>query len=86
MMAWGKNCNTWDTSLDLANLEEFNYGEIAEDKLVMTTWHEDEPLKEVFWFSKNNAFHPVIELKNTLILHISNANKEKEYLTKFKNA
>ena len=86
MMAWGNDCTSWDNSVDQANLEEFNYGDIPEQKFVMTTWHEDESLKEVFWFSKNNAFHPVVELETTLILHISCKNKEKEYLTEYNNA
>ena len=80
MMAWGEDCSSWDTSVDLANCEEFEYGDIPEEKFVMTTWHENEPLKEVFWFSKNNAFHPTVEINDTLLLHISQENKEKEFL------
>lgn len=49
MMAWGKDCSGWDDSDDFANLEEFDSGDGPEDKFVMTTWHENEPLKEVFW-------------------------------------
>jgi len=83
MMAWGKECSSWDDSVDFANLEEFNYGEIPEDKFVMTTWHENEPLNEVFFFSKENGIHPTVDLKNTLLLHISNSNKENEYLNEY---
>ena len=72
MMAWGKECSTWDDSVDTANLEIFNYKNIPDDKFVMTTWHEDELLKEVFWFSKHSADHPEIEISSTLVLHISN--------------
>jgi len=86
MMAWGKNCSSWDDAVDLANLEEFDYGDIPEDKFVMTTWHDDEPLKEVFWFSKNSAFHPTIELPNTLILHLAGIRKEKEFLSVYDSA
>ena len=49
----------------------------------MTTWHENEPLKDVFFFSKHNALHPKVELKNTLLLHISNSNKENEFLNEY---
>jgi hypothetical protein len=28
MMAWGKDCSSWDDSVDLANLDQFGYGEI----------------------------------------------------------
>ncbi|MBK8816327.1 MAG: hypothetical protein IPN42_12885 [Methylococcaceae bacterium] len=81
MMAWGKECSAWDDSVDFANSEEFDFEGIPEDKFVMTTWHDDEPLNEVFFFCKNLAFHPIIELKNTVILHIFDQNKEKEILS-----
>ena len=86
MMAWGKNCSTWDDSVDHSNMEAYDYGEIAEDRFVMTTWHSDEPLKEVFWFSKHSAIHPSVELKNTLLLHISKEEREMEYSNEFKDA
>ncbi len=80
MMAWGIDCSEWDTSVDLANIEQFNYGEIPEDELVMTTDHENESLKDVFWQAKNSAEHACVEFSTTLILHISQENKEQEYL------
>jgi hypothetical protein len=86
MMAWGINCSSWDDSVDFANLEVFDYKNIPEENLVMTTWHENESLKEVFLFSKNNAIHPTVELNNTLLLHISNSNKEKEFLSEYASA
>lgn len=86
MLAWGINCSSWDDSVDYANMQEFDYGEIPEEKLVMTTWHDNETLNEVFWFSKNSAFHPAIDLKNTLILHVSKNNKEKEMLSEYASA
>jgi len=86
MMAWGNNCSSWDDSVDYANLAEFNYGDIPEDQFVMTTWHEDESLDEVFWFAKNNAFHPSVELRNTVILHISGQDREKELLSQYADA
>jgi len=86
MMAWGKKCSTWDDSVDHANLAEFSYRDIPEDRFVMTTWHAKEPLKEVFWFSKNCADHPVVELLNTLILHVSSYSREKELLSEYADA
>ena len=70
MMAWGKDCSSWDTSVDLANLEQSDYGEIPEDDFIMTTWHEDESLEEVLYFAKTTAHHPTVELPNVLFLHI----------------
>ncbi len=86
MMAWGQNCSSWDDSVDIANLEQFNFGEIPEDKFVMTTWHENEPLEQVFWFAKNSAVHPHIDLPNTVILHISRNARDEELLAKFTDA
>ena len=85
-MAWGPGCSSWDDSVDVANIEEFEFKEIPEDKFVMTTWHDDEPLREVFWFCKNIAFHPSIELKNTLLLHIGPQGKEHELLEVYAEA
>jgi hypothetical protein len=37
----------------------------------MTTWHENEPLSEAFWFAGHCAFHSNdVALDQTLILHI----------------
>ena len=86
MMAWGKNCSSWDDSVDFANLEAFNYKKIPDEKFVMTTWHAKESLKEVYWFSKNNAVHPTVKISNTLLLHISNSSKEKDFLSEYASA
>jgi hypothetical protein len=80
MMACGLNCNAWDDSVDFANIEQFNYGEIPEDELVMTSCHEDETLNDVFYRAKNSAKHACVDFSNILILHISSENKEQEFL------
>ena len=51
--------------------EEFDYAEIPDDRLVMTTWHSEETIAEVFWFCKNCAFHPTVDISNDMILHLS---------------
>jgi hypothetical protein len=71
MMAWGENCSSWDDSVDMANLEAFDYGDIPDDQFVMTTWHENEPLGDVFWFAKYAASHPTIELEQVIIVHLA---------------
>ena len=86
MMAWGVNCTSWDTSVDLANLKAFNYGEIPNESFVMTTWHENEPLNEVFWFAKNVAHHANVEIVATLVLHVSTVNRGDELRLTFENA
>jgi hypothetical protein len=80
MMAWDKDCSSWDDSVDYANLEEFDYGEIPDDRFVMTTWHDNEPIEDAFWFCRYCAFHPEIELMNAYIVHISDAPREEELL------
>ncbi len=79
MMAWGYECSSWDTSVDIANHEEFDNSEIPDDSFIMTTWHENEPMKEVFFYSKHAAFHPTVELENVLILHIGETDKEEQF-------
>lgn len=70
MMAWGPDCSAWDDSVDWANIDAFDGGDIPDDRRVMTTWHADEPLSEVFWFAENAARHPTIPLDETTIIDI----------------
>jgi hypothetical protein len=76
MMAWGPESSAWDDSVDAANLsalggEEAPCGkEIPDDDFVMTTWHDDEPLSETFWFSEHSAFHPTISINETIIVDV----------------
>lgn len=75
MMAWGENCRSWDDSVDEANIRQFFPAQLPDDKLVMTTWHEQESLREVFWFAKNGAVHPTVHLDRTMLVHIGSHNK-----------
>ena len=88
MMAWGINCSDWDSSVDDANLAafDFQFEEIPEDAFVMTTWHENESLEEVFWFSGSCAMHPSLEIHRTCIVHISLENRATELLKTFREA
>jgi hypothetical protein len=70
-LAWGRDCEAWHDAIDDAHLEAFDYGEVPDDRLVMTTWHEDEDLEDVFWFAKHRAAHPHVSLDTTLILHVA---------------
>src|SRR6185436_16250294 len=86
MMAWGIECSSWDDSVDTANLEAFKFGDVPQDRFVMTTWHADEPLAEVLWFSKNHAVHPTVELQHTVLVHVSAQSKEREMLAAYAEA
>ena len=79
MMAWGDDCGSWDESVDWANLEIFDFGDIPDEEFVMTTWHENEPLQEVFWYAKEVAHHPTVKLDNILILHIGADDKHTKF-------
>lgn len=85
MMAWGKDCTSWDDSVDHANLECFSYGKIPEDSFVMTTWHDDEALIDVFGFAKR-ASHPTIDLEKMVLVHVSEEDKRDELIEMFKDA
>lgn len=63
MMAWGHDCSLWDDSVDWVNIEKFNFGIIPDHKFIMTTWHNDELLKDVFHYAFFAADHPTVELK-----------------------
>jgi hypothetical protein len=80
MMAWGIECSSWDDSVDWANINKYGEDPIPDDGFVITTWHSDEPLEEVFWFSKNCAIHPVVDLNQTIILDISTENQRVQLL------
>jgi hypothetical protein len=86
MMAWGRNCSSWDDSVDLANLKMFDYGQIPEDDFVMTTWHADEPLEEAFWYSVHAAMHASLDLRKTYIIHIAPSARESELMKTFRDA
>lgn len=86
MMAWGQNCSAWDDSVDWASLEKSDFEDVPAEQFVMTTSHEDEPLDEVFQFSKKFAHHPVVPLEQTVILHIATASREGEILRMYEIA
>lgn len=71
MSAWGMECSAWDDAVDWANIEEFDFEEIPDDRSVMTTWHERESLQSFFGFCRHSARHPDVALAHSLILHIA---------------
>jgi hypothetical protein len=77
-MSWGTNCEEWHDFVDEAHLAFHNYGDIPDEKHMMTTWHDNEPMRDIFWFCKTCAHHLVHELPSTLIIHITDTAKEEE--------
>jgi hypothetical protein len=86
MMAWGEGCSSWDDSVDWASIDDFPDGNVPDARFVMTTWHEHEPLEEVFWFAGHCANHSDVDLANTLILHVSPTARRDEMLERFRAA
>lgn len=86
MLAWGAGCSRWDDSVDIANLEAFDYGDIPQEFDVLTTWHADEPLAECMYFAKNWATHFSVEFERTVIVHIGVQAREKELLAAYAEA
>lgn len=76
MMAWGWKCITWDDSVDHATLRRFEYGEVPDEHFVMTTWHANEPLCEVFFYARMCAFHPTVPLPLLTIVDIHSQPRE----------
>jgi len=83
VMATGSECSSWDDSVSLANAEACDSRDIPDDRVVITTLHEDEPLKEVFWFSKYSAMHPCFSLDNVVLLHLSLVERKQELVAEY---
>ena len=86
MLAWGLDCSLWDDSVDLANLEKYEYMSVPDDKSVMTTWHENESLDSVFWFAKTSAVHGSFELTRLIILDICAETREETIIERYEHA
>lgn len=52
--AWGNRCEAVHDAVDRANIE-YHHGVITPDNIIMTTWHQDEPLEEASWFVRELA-------------------------------
>jgi len=85
MMAWDEDCSSWDDIVDMANSEQHDFGPIPDASLVMTTWHENEPLEEVTWFSEFAATHPVVKLDNLVLVHVSAVDRSDEFEALFRS-
>jgi hypothetical protein len=80
MMAWGIESVEWHDAVDWALLERCPDRMPTDEEHVMTTWHEDEPLKEVFWFDRICASHPVADLRRGFIIHVSATSAREDML------
>lgn len=82
-IAWGVECEAWHDTVDWTVLQRFDFGDIPDDKFVMTTWHDKEPLAEALWFAGHSASHPDIDLQETVILHVAQEEQRAATLRRF---
>jgi hypothetical protein len=87
MMAWGPECSRWDDDVDWANRERFDCAEPPESHYIMTTWHDDESLDELFWFAKTTACYDGFEWNegDTLLVHFGDPSRKQEFLDRYEN-
>lgn len=83
LMAWGRDCSSWDDSVDIANLEQFDFGDIPDEHFVMTTWHDEDTLEDMFVFCLLLATCTGFELPTVTILHISSTDQSERILKMF---
>ena len=69
----------WHDAVDKAHLQEFDYGDVPDDRFVMTTWHDNESLEDVMFFAKFAAEHPTIELSRLLVLDVGNTGRREMF-------
>lgn len=72
-MAWGVAASSWDDAMDGSCLAKFDDGDVPAHACVMTTWHDDQPLSDVFDFAIRCASHPVAPLDELVVIHVSAA-------------
>lgn len=81
LLAWGKDADVWSEAVDDAAVEALDAAgpatgsddDSADERVVITTSHEDEELDELFWFARHRASHPALTLNKTLIVHVAAA-------------
>lgn len=78
MMAWGQKASSWDDCMDRAALKRRDYVVDAESEdFIMTSWHDGEPLSEVFGLAESHANHSTLKLQDLLVLDLaSRANQD----------
>jgi len=67
---WGPDCSRFHDAFDEADLEM--NGESSDDRILMTTWHENEPLEETLWFAVHSTFpSPFYESSTRAVLAVA---------------
>ena len=70
LVAGGENCEEWHDETDIININLYPNFQVPESEDVMTTWHDNEPLKEVIWFALNNTNFDYYDFNKFLLIQI----------------
>ncbi|WP_337827288.1 DUF7684 family protein [Pseudonocardia sp. TMWB2A] len=70
--AWGVEASSWELASDFAYLEASNFEDTPDSQFCLTTCHEGEPLREMFYFLKYLSGYYDGSFNNDVVLiHIS---------------
>lgn len=86
LMAWGTDARAWQEGVNLANLQAWDFGTIPDNRLIISTAHEQEELSEVFWFAKYTAMHPCATLDDVWLVHCAAAGRQTEIVELYEEA
>ena len=86
MLSWGTELPAWTDAVDLANIAQFDNGEIPEDELVLAGEYEQISLEQFIKEAKFTATQDCADFTNTLIIHISEGSREQELLAIYSRA
>ncbi len=83
VMAWGPDCEAWHDNVDGVNLECHPFGDIPDDRFVMTTWHDNDTLEKLLWYGQfcGNLSYDGVELNDTILLDVGSVDRRSEMLT-----
>lgn len=65
----GHDGSLWDDAIDVAHLESVNH-QVTDENLVMTTWHDDEPLADVVFHALFQTHDQPHEFRDRLFLSV----------------
>ena len=86
LLAWGPDCSLWDDVMDESTVMRQISGELPEDHLIVTTWHDEDTLAEFLAHCKHHSDHPDLDLRRTLLLHIGAEPRELALLRSYEQA
>ena len=75
----GFKCSSWDESIDLAVISTDPDFNPPDDRVVMTTWHQDEPIPDVVeYFRWNTCFDDFLPRHFLIVFLGSNSTAEEQ--------